>query len=181
MGRVAPLIIIPPNSFYVYEKSPRERPASDSRHPQLLSSCNYTIRPDCRLKVIIDQGVLMARGPPGAHSATASSFLSLCCLSRDKQCSWVENPSDLTGPLSTNTKVFLVLWTLLPIRVSLEVLQAPWNFFLCIFLFIVCPPTEKPGIITSNGKQCKRLSLLCLFACFSSVAVTSASRTPVVS
>lgn len=108
-------------------------------HPQLLASCNYTIRPDCRLKVIIDQGVLMAHRPPGAHSAAASSFFSLCCLSRDKQCSWVENPSDLTGPLSTNTKVFLVLWTLPSIRVSLELLQAPWNsyvFFFFLLLFV---------------------------------------------
>lgn len=100
---------------------------------RLPASCNYTIRPDCRLKVIIDQGVLIAHGPPGAHSAAASSFLSPCCLSRDKQCSWVENPSDLTGPLSTNTKVFLVLWTLSSIRVSLEVLQAPRNFHVSFF------------------------------------------------
>lgn len=109
-------------------------------HTPPLASCNYTIRHDCRLKVIIDQGVLIAHRPPGAHGVhgeAASFFLSLCCLSRYKQCSWVENPSDLTGPLSTNTEVFLVLWTLPSIRVSREVLQAPWNFFMYFFLLFV--------------------------------------------
>lgn len=110
--------------------------------PQLLSLCNYTIRPDCRLKVIIDQGVLMAHGPPGAHSAAASSFLCLCCLLRDKQCSWVENPSDLTGPLSTNTKVFSVLWTLLSIRVSPQVRHERLEIFM-FFFFFYCLSTDR--------------------------------------
>lgn len=139
-------------------------------HPPPLALCNYTIRPDCRLlKVIIDLGVLIAHRPPGAHGvhrAAASFFLSLCCLSRDKQCSRVENPSDLTGPLSTNTEVFLVLWTLPSIRVSLEVSQAPWKKFSMYFflLFVHRQRSRESLLLMGNRAKCCR-RFVCLFVC----------------
>lgn len=160
VGRVAPLIIIPPNSFYVYEKSPWERSTFDPPPPlpQLLASCNHTIRPDCRLKVIIDQGVRMAHGRP----------MMVCTVQRPppfspsvvcrKQCSWVENPSDLTGPLSTNTKgVFGALDHSVHLCLTRGITST--QIFLCIrlqFFFLLLP----------DKQSCKGLKMLSFCVCF---------------